>query len=229
MSQVGGGAVDAWGGGGRWCVAAGRGGAGVRPAPGATLVLAATQAICFQPYTHPPTPQVRLEDVVLGQYRSRTTRGTTLPGYLDDDTVPANRWVERWWQRRWVAGQAQPQLAAAGRTAARCTTCARLTPACRRAATPPSRPRPRSITPTFAACAVFVNNARWDGVPFLLKAGKVGWGMDWAGMTAGTPLLLPHHGCWACRRQHITPRLPQPPPTRVPWAPCRAGAAQPRG
>ncbi len=30
----------------------------------------------------------------------------------------------------------------------------------------------RSITPTFAACAVFVNNARWDGVPFLLKAGK---------------------------------------------------------
>lgn len=29
-----------------------------------------------------------------------------------------------------------------------------------------------SITPTFAACAVFVDNARWDGVPFLLKAGK---------------------------------------------------------
>lgn len=35
------------------------------------------------------------------------------------------------------------------------------------------RPGPtHSITPTFAACAVFVNNARWDGVPFLLKAGK---------------------------------------------------------
>ncbi|KAI3438309.1 hypothetical protein D9Q98_000743 [Chlorella vulgaris] len=63
--------------------------------------------------------QVRLEDMVLGQYRSRTTRGTTLPGYLDDDTVP-----------------------------------------------------PNSITPTFAACSVFINNARWDGVPFLLKAGK---------------------------------------------------------
>ncbi|KAL4452485.1 hypothetical protein ABPG75_008147 [Micractinium tetrahymenae] len=63
--------------------------------------------------------QVRLEDVVVGQYRSRTTKGTVLPGYLDDDTVP-----------------------------------------------------PNSITPTFAACAVFVNNARWDGVPFLLKAGK---------------------------------------------------------
>lgn len=29
-----------------------------------------------------------------------------------------------------------------------------------------------SLTPTFAACAVFLNNARWDGVPFLLKAGK---------------------------------------------------------
>lgn len=60
-----------------------------------------------------------LEDVVLGQYRSRTTKGTTLPGYLDDSTVP-----------------------------------------------------PNSITPTFAACAVFIDNARWDGVPFLLKAGK---------------------------------------------------------
>ncbi|CAD7701893.1 unnamed protein product [Ostreobium quekettii] len=29
-----------------------------------------------------------------------------------------------------------------------------------------------SITPTFAAVAMFINNARWDGVPFLLKAGK---------------------------------------------------------
>ena len=29
-----------------------------------------------------------------------------------------------------------------------------------------------SITETFAACACFINNARWDGVPFLLKAGK---------------------------------------------------------
>ena len=32
-----------------------------------------------------------LEDVVIGQYRSRTTGGKTLPGYLDDDTVPAGR------------------------------------------------------------------------------------------------------------------------------------------
>ncbi|GAB4818749.1 hypothetical protein N2152v2_005795 [Parachlorella kessleri] len=62
---------------------------------------------------------VRLEDVVLGQYRSRTAKGVTLPGYLDDPTVPEG-----------------------------------------------------SITPTFAACAVFINNHRWDGVPFLLKAGK---------------------------------------------------------
>jgi glucose-6-phosphate 1-dehydrogenase len=29
-----------------------------------------------------------------------------------------------------------------------------------------------SITETFAAVACFINNARWDGVPFLLKAGK---------------------------------------------------------
>jgi glucose-6-phosphate 1-dehydrogenase len=29
-----------------------------------------------------------------------------------------------------------------------------------------------SITETFAAIALFVKNARWDGVPFLLKAGK---------------------------------------------------------
>ena len=31
---------------------------------------------------------------------------------------------------------------------------------------------PRSLCPTFAAVALFINNARWDGVPFLLKAGK---------------------------------------------------------
>ena len=37
--------------------------------------------------------QVALEDVVIGQYRSRTTGGKTLPGYLDDDTVPAGRCV----------------------------------------------------------------------------------------------------------------------------------------
>ncbi len=31
---------------------------------------------------------------------------------------------------------------------------------------------PCSLTPTFAAIAMFINNHRWDGVPFLLKAGK---------------------------------------------------------
>lgn len=62
---------------------------------------------------------LKLEDTVLGQYRSRTTKGGSLPGYLDDPTVP-----------------------------------------------------PGSLTPTFAAHALFINNARWDGVPFLLKAGK---------------------------------------------------------
>lgn len=29
-----------------------------------------------------------------------------------------------------------------------------------------------STTPTFAAAAIFIDNARWDGVPFLMKAGK---------------------------------------------------------
>ncbi|KAL9241197.1 hypothetical protein vseg_015334 [Gypsophila vaccaria] len=29
-----------------------------------------------------------------------------------------------------------------------------------------------SLTPTFAALALFIDNARWDGVPFLMKAGK---------------------------------------------------------
>ncbi|PNG99086.1 Glucose-6-phosphate 1-dehydrogenase 2, chloroplastic, partial [Tetrabaena socialis] len=62
---------------------------------------------------------VTIEDTVLGQYRSRVHGGKSLPGYLDDKTVPKG-----------------------------------------------------SLTPTFAACAMFINNARWDGVPFLLKAGK---------------------------------------------------------
>ncbi|CDY68583.1 BnaAnng27690D [Brassica napus] len=29
-----------------------------------------------------------------------------------------------------------------------------------------------SLTPTFAAAALFIDNSRWDGVPFLMKAGK---------------------------------------------------------
>ncbi|XP_074589235.1 glucose-6-phosphate 1-dehydrogenase, chloroplastic-like [Curcuma longa] len=29
-----------------------------------------------------------------------------------------------------------------------------------------------SLTPTFSAAALFIDNARWDGVPFLMKAGK---------------------------------------------------------
>eukprot|EP00890_Picochlorum_soloecismus_P004071 jgi/Picsp_1/4665/NSC_02035-R1_glucose-6-phosphate dehydrogenase len=62
---------------------------------------------------------VKMEDVVLGQYKAHATEERVLPGYTDDSTVPAN-----------------------------------------------------SLTETFAACAVFINNPRWDGVPFLLKAGK---------------------------------------------------------
>ena len=37
-----------------------------------------------------------------------------------------------------------------------------------------------SITPTFAAAALFINNARWDGVPFLMKAGKALHTRRWA-------------------------------------------------
>lgn len=29
-----------------------------------------------------------------------------------------------------------------------------------------------SLTPTFAAATLFINNARWDGVPFMMIAGK---------------------------------------------------------
>ncbi|KAG1665925.1 hypothetical protein FOA52_004514 [Chlamydomonas sp. UWO 241] len=64
--------------------------------------------------------RVKLDDVVLGQYKGRAEKdGKKLPGYLDDKTVP-----------------------------------------------------PGSLTPTFAAIALKIKNARWDGVPFLLKAGK---------------------------------------------------------
>lgn len=31
---------------------------------------------------------------------------------------------------------------------------------------------PGSLCPTFAALVMFINNARWEGVPFLFKAGK---------------------------------------------------------
>ncbi|KAL9257649.1 Glucose-6-phosphate 1-dehydrogenase, chloroplastic-like protein [Drosera capensis] len=62
---------------------------------------------------------LRLEDVVIGQYKSHSRGGVNYPGYTDDKTVPKN-----------------------------------------------------SLTPTFAAAALFIDNARWDGVPFLMKAGK---------------------------------------------------------
>ncbi|RLN41321.1 hypothetical protein C2845_PM01G17910 [Panicum miliaceum] len=63
--------------------------------------------------------QLKLEDVVVGQYKGHTRGGKSFPGYADDPTVPKG-----------------------------------------------------SITPTFAAAALFIDNARWDGVPFLMKAGK---------------------------------------------------------
>jgi glucose-6-phosphate 1-dehydrogenase len=62
---------------------------------------------------------IKLEDVVLGQYKNHTRGGVAYPAYVDDKTVPKD-----------------------------------------------------SLTPTFAAAALFIDNARWDGVPFLMKAGK---------------------------------------------------------
>ncbi|XP_057777011.1 glucose-6-phosphate 1-dehydrogenase, chloroplastic-like isoform X2 [Salvia miltiorrhiza] len=62
---------------------------------------------------------IRVDDVVVGQYKSHTRGGQSFPGYTDDKTVPKD-----------------------------------------------------SLTPTFAAAALFIDNARWDGVPFLMKAGK---------------------------------------------------------
>ncbi|KAL5218553.1 hypothetical protein ABZP36_019237 [Zizania latifolia] len=63
--------------------------------------------------------KLRLDDVVVGQYKGHSKGGKSYPAYVDDPTVPSG-----------------------------------------------------SITPTFAAAAVFIDNARWDGVPFLMKAGK---------------------------------------------------------
>ncbi|KAE8766925.1 glucose-6-phosphate 1-dehydrogenase, chloroplastic-like [Hordeum vulgare] len=63
--------------------------------------------------------QLKLEDVVVGQYKGHTRGGKSFPAYVDDPMVPND-----------------------------------------------------SVTPTFAAAALFIDNARWDGVPFLMKAGK---------------------------------------------------------
>ncbi|KAM0909742.1 hypothetical protein ACQ4PT_014624 [Festuca glaucescens] len=63
--------------------------------------------------------KLKLEDVVVGQYKGHTRGGKSFPAYVDDPTVPNG-----------------------------------------------------SVTPTFAAAALFIDNARWDGVPFLMKAGK---------------------------------------------------------
>lgn len=63
--------------------------------------------------------RLKLEDVVVGQYKGHKKGEKTFLGYTDDPTVPNN-----------------------------------------------------SLTPTFAAAALFIDNARWDGVPFLMKAGK---------------------------------------------------------
>ncbi|VAI44436.1 unnamed protein product [Triticum turgidum subsp. durum] len=63
--------------------------------------------------------KLKVEDVVVGQYKGHTRGEKSFPAYVDDPTVPND-----------------------------------------------------SVTPTFAAAALFIDNARWDGVPFLMKAGK---------------------------------------------------------
>lgn len=41
-----------------------------------------------------------------------------------------------------------------------------------------------SLTPTFAAATLFVNNARWDGVPFFMIAGKALQSKRWVQIAA---------------------------------------------
>ena len=111
-----------------------------------------------------PSPMTPLTYKAVTPAHLPVAKGATLPGYLDDPTVP-----------------------------------------------------PSSRTPTFAACAVFINNARWDGVPFLLKAGKAlhrqgGWelggqgeGIEWVVGEAHTrgPSVTPL--ATFCRRLTATP------------------------
>ena len=83
------------------------------------MIFGITSVYSFQVKVLRSMKPLRLEDVVIGQYKSHTKGGITYPGYTEDKTVPKG-----------------------------------------------------SLTPTFAAAALFINNARWDGVPFLMKAGK---------------------------------------------------------
>lgn len=78
-----------------------------------------TSVCCVQVKVLRSMRSLRLEDVVVGQYKGHKKGGVSYPSYTDDPTVPKN-----------------------------------------------------SLTPTFAAAALFIDNARWDGVPFLMKAGK---------------------------------------------------------
>jgi len=126
---------------------------------------------------------ISMDDVVLGQYRGRKTANSKLPGYLDDDTVPEGR-------RNPPHLPFFPSLLhCRGETlypGNRITPINYLRCSHRRAAivAPPPPPScsactmseccnpPCSLCPTFAAVGAFIQNARWDDVPFLLKAGK---------------------------------------------------------
>ena len=65
-------------------------------------------------------PELKIEDVVLGQYVGDPNgEGEAKEGYLDDRTVPKG-----------------------------------------------------SVTPTYAEAVCWIDNERWDGVPFVLRCGK---------------------------------------------------------
>ena len=135
---------------------------------------------------------VRLEDCVLGQYRSRTG-GEGLGGTTEGCCRRGSGGLRAWGSvcltlRPWFPlGFGIPKLIR--------TYCLPPyphpppTPAAKGTTLPgylddPTVP-PGSLTPTFAACAVFINNARWDGVPFLLKAGKALHRWDGTGRGGG--------------------------------------------
>lgn len=46
-----------------------------------------------------------------------------------------------------------------------------------------------SVCPTFAATTLYINNPRWEGVPFILKAGKGAPSEIWAELFAHSNFL----------------------------------------
>lgn len=127
---------------------------------------------------------INLEDVVVGQYRGATLPGgDSLPGVLGCLAEPT---LETSISNQSVhllhGGCLQQQPGAAEQCGdGACTPHAVISciimhgapSGCLGAGYLDDETVPKgSTTETFAAVACFINNARWDGVPFLLKAGK---------------------------------------------------------